>query len=435
MKILIISYYWPPSGGSGVQRWMYFAKHLKELGIEPIVLTIDPKNAAYSAFDYSLNETVKDIKTYTTTGFQIVKLYSFLKSGKSSKAVPAGSFGDEKKSKFDKIAGYIRANYFIPDARISWNKQAIKLAKKIIISEKIDTIITTGPPHSTHLIGIRLKKEFSIKWIADFRDPWTDVFYYNLFNRTKKSEKEDAELEKKVIDECDIVLTVGPSLKELLLKKTDKDPSKFNFIYNGFEDSEKYHLKKELKSTNKILLSYIGTLKNNYPYENFVHALSIICKNSEFDITLKLIGNIDKEVIQQFHNIQNLKVDVLGLVNHQEATDYMINATHLLLFFPSFNDSKIMITGKAFEYLATGNPILAIGDPTCDGANLLKTNSNTITVASSNTEMIQKSIIKLIEYTPINPDDNKALSLFSKSECSKQLVALITENKIGANFL
>ena len=151
LNILIISYYWPPSGGSGVQRWMYFAKYLKKLGNNPIVITVNPKNASYNLIDNSLLSQVEDVKTYKTFSFEILKLYSLLKTGSSSKGIPQSYI--PLNSIFDKITSFIRVNFFIPDSRVGWNYFAYKKSREIINNNKIDCVITTGPPHSSHLIG------------------------------------------------------------------------------------------------------------------------------------------------------------------------------------------------------------------------------------------------------------------------------------------
>ena len=175
--ILIITYYWPPSGGSGVQRWLYFSKYLKKLGYLPIVLTVDMKSAAYPSIDKSLLKEAEGIPVHYVKSFNWIKIYTSLKKDN----IPQGEF--LKKGVLDYFASFIRGNFFIPDARINWAKSARKEALKIIKNNNIDKIITTGPPHSTHLLGLYLKSKLDLKWIADLRDPWTDMFYLKFFYR------------------------------------------------------------------------------------------------------------------------------------------------------------------------------------------------------------------------------------------------------------
>lgn len=186
-SILILSYYWPPSGGSGVQRWMYFSKYLKELGYNPIIITVDPKYASYSSIDFSLIKEVENIEVHKTKSFEILKLYSFFKSKNNSKNYPQSYIPN--KSIFDKLTSFIRVNFIIPDARVGWNKFAFNKAKEIIIKNNINYLITTGPPHSSHLVGLKIKKKFDINWIVDFRDPWSEIFYTKNQFKFKISKK------------------------------------------------------------------------------------------------------------------------------------------------------------------------------------------------------------------------------------------------------
>ena len=180
---MILSYYWPPSGGSGVQRWMYFAKYLKHLGWEPIVITVEEKQASYPQLDQSLLKEIEGIRVIKTATREPLRLYSRLTSGNTAKGIPQAEVNT--KSIFGKLAAYIRGNYFIPDARKGWVPFAVKAAQKLLQQENIEHLITTGPPHSTHLVGLQLIDLFQLNWWVDFRDPWTDVFYKNKCAKVK----------------------------------------------------------------------------------------------------------------------------------------------------------------------------------------------------------------------------------------------------------
>jgi hypothetical protein len=221
-KILIISYYWPPAGGSGVQRWMYFAKYLKELGYEPIVITVDEKKASYPVVDPSLLRETARIRILKTSTWEPLRWYSFLTSGDSQKGIPQGEV--KTLSLVEKFAAFIRGNYFIPDARKGWVPFALKEARKVLELEDVNHLITTGPPHSTHLVGIELKKQFKVNWWADFRDPWTDIFYNKFLYRTTKSISKDISLEKEVLKKADGIITTvaGKLLEQLRFKAPDK---------------------------------------------------------------------------------------------------------------------------------------------------------------------------------------------------------------------
>ena len=206
-KILIITYYWPPSGGSGVQRWMYFAKYLKKLGYLPFVITVDESKASYPVLDQTLNEEVKDLKVIKTGTLEPLKWYSRIITGDKKIGIPQGEV--KTNNLFMKLAAYIRGNFFVPDARIGWINFAYRAAFNLIREEKIKKIITTGPPHSTHLVGLRLRKYYDFNWWVDLRDPWTDIFYNTSLYRSKKTVSRDEKLEKQVIQYANGVITTA----------------------------------------------------------------------------------------------------------------------------------------------------------------------------------------------------------------------------------
>jgi len=198
-KVLVITYYWPRSGGAGVQRWLKFTKYLPEYGWEPVILTVKEECASYAQWDETLAKEINpSLKVIRTASFEPYSLYVRI-SGK--KEIPYGGFTNEgNPTFFQKLSRFIRGNFFIPDPRRGWNRYAIKAAKKLMEEEKFVAIITTGPPHSTHLIGYQLKLITGIKWIADFRDPWTDIYYYKDLSHSMPAKWYDRKLEKKILD-------------------------------------------------------------------------------------------------------------------------------------------------------------------------------------------------------------------------------------------
>ena len=258
LNILIITYYWPPSGGSGVQRWMYFAKYLKKLGLNPIVLTVDPKYASYNLKDLSLQSQIKDIETYKTFSLEILSLYSFFKSGNKTKSIPQSYIPN--KSIFDKITSFIRLNIFIPDSRIGWNYFAFQKAKKIISNNKIDYVITTGPPHSSHLIGEKIYKKYKLKWIVDLRDPWSELFYLKDGFRFNFSKKINEKLETNVIEKADAIITTVGDRYHKILKDKITNPEKIHQIYNGY-DKLNYDKIDEINIHQATLLAFLANPK------------------------------------------------------------------------------------------------------------------------------------------------------------------------------
>ena len=374
-KVLVITYYWPPSGGSGVQRWMFFCKYLPSYGIEPYVITVDENNASYKFSDKTLIENVKDVKTYRTRTLEPLKFYSKIVGGDVKTNIPLGFSGEEKPSTFQKVSRFIRGNFFIPDARIGWNFFAYKKAEKVIKENKIGIIITTGPPHSSHLIGLKLKENLKIKWIADFRDPWTEIYYNQLLYKREFSKNKDVKLEKKVLENADIILTVGPSMKEHLQEKLKSEKDKFFFVYNGYEE-ESFEKIQRRKSKDKFVVCHIGILSTSQPITALLTALSKAYKeNDEICKFLKLqfIGKVSSEIINEVKEIiPDVEFDIINYLPHKEALEYMINADLLFNSLAEMKNSKLLISGKLMEYIATGNPIICLGNPHGDAAELLK---------------------------------------------------------------
>lgn len=369
-KILVISYYWPPSGGSGVQRWLYFCHYLKAAGFEVDVLTIDPTSAAYPSIDDSLSKLSDGINVhYASSPFNPVKIYAKFKKGSLKKQVPAGSFGSKKKTFFDQIAGLIRANFFVPDARVTWNKNAIAKAKEIYKINHFDLVITTGPPHSTHLIGLALKKEYGVKWLADFRDPWQELYYNSLFKKMPFAKKQDARLENEVLKHADLITTVGPSLKELLQNKIPEQAQKVNFIYNGFDENIFENCSENRSPI--FTIAHIGTWSTQQAYKEIILALTALC-NEGYQIRFLLVGKVAPFIVQELKAISQLILEEKGLVSHQEAANEMYNADILLNCYPLQTQASYMISGKLMEYLASGNYNVTIGDLKSDGAHLIK---------------------------------------------------------------
>ena len=425
MKVLIVSYYWPPSGGSGVQRWMYFTKYLQSFGIEPIIVTIDPKSASYNTFDESLLKEVSSVRTiHTQGGFQILKLYSFLKSGSANKKIPTGNLGSKAPSFFDKIASKVRANYFIPDARVSWNKKALPEIQKIIKEEGIDLFITTGPPHSTHLLGLAVRKSFpSIKWIADFRDPWREVYYNNLFKRSKKSDEKDALFEKEVIEKSDIILTVGPSMAELLSSKTS-NPSKVKYILNGFEASKIDGLTRQKHPD--FTITHVGVWTLQQPFQEVADALQQVLKDhSDWKINFRLVGNIHEDIFQALQEVKGLTVELVGKVDHQTALQEMMNADVLLNCLANMEQSKLLISGKLMEYLATGNNTIIIGNPEGDAAHLAKPIPNAEVVSPNDINSLKIIFEKFYSAGRANHQPHPSIYNYTRKNTAKELKELI----------
>ena len=277
----------------------------------------------------------------------------------------------EDKRFIQKLSILIRANFFVPDARKGWRPFAVKKAKKLINQYSINAIVTTGPPQSTHLIGRELKKEFGIPWIADFRDPWTTVFYNKFFPRTKKAQKKDKKLEDAVLSECDAITVVSNGLA----KEFEDRASKIEVIYNGFDEAD-IPDKKQI-NTDTFSLEYIGNLKPNQNVEALYEAISELKnENAAFseDFKLNFTGNVDAYLLEEMCVSYGLKsiVKVLPYVPHQEAVNRMVKSNILLFIIPRAENNRLIITGKLFEYMASATPMLSIGPIDGDASLLIK---------------------------------------------------------------
>lgn len=436
-KVLIISYYWPPSGGSGVQRWLKFVKYFREFGIEPIVLTIDPAFATFPNYDYSLSKEIPEgIEIHTTQASSPFELY---KKVRKKDAPQAGFSGEKKTGLVDKAMRFIRGNFFIPDARIGWNKFALEKAKELIQFHNIDSIVTTSPPHSTQLIGLELKRIFNLYWLADLRDPWTEIYYNQELLRTDFAKRKDYKLEQLCLKNADKIVVVSEDIKRHFGANRKEILEKIHVIPNGFDEadflkvkSEELRVKSEVES-GKLrdeslkykMISYVGNLGEQYPVEGFLEAFSEIVKKDS-DWKLQFVGNCHNGVKTLVEKL-NLSKSVVFVpyVNHSEAIDFMIKARILLLIIPEIENNKGILTGKLFEYLATGNPILNIGPKDGDAAAILKENAISVTLnPSEKQEIIDFILNSTTNQTGVNTvSKNK----FSRRNLTGEVAKLILE--------
>lgn len=424
-KVLIISYYWPPSGGSGVQRWLKFVKYFREFGIEPIVLTIDPAFATFPNHDYSLLEEIPEgIEIHTTQASSPFELY---KKVRKKDAPQAGFSGEKKTGLVDKAMRFIRGNFFIPDARIGWNKFALEKAKELIQLHNIDSIVTTSPPHSTQLIGLELKRMFTLHWLADLRDPWTEIYYNQELFRTSFAKKKDYKLEQLCLKNADKIVVVSEDIKRHFGANRAEILDKIHVLPNGFDETDftnnlgQKNLTPNSNSGSKII-SYVGNLGEQYPVEGFLEAFAEIVKK---DNTWKLqfVGNCHGGVKRLVESLKiSANVDFVPYVNHSEAIDFMLKASVLLLIIPEIENNKGILTGKLFEYLATGNPILNIGPKDGDAATILKENAVSITLNSNEKQEIVDFILNS---SPTNTPNNLSEHKFSRRNLTKEIARLI----------
>ena len=388
-KVLIISYYWPPSGGPGVQRWLKFVKYLPEFEIHPVIYI--PKNPRYPITDSSLNQEIpENITIYKNKIFEPYFYAGFL-SKKKTKQISSGVISDENPSFIEKVLLWIRGNMFIPDARKYWIKPSVRFLTGIIKKEGIDTIITTGPPHSLHLIGLELKKNLDIKWLADFRDPWTSIGYHTKLRLTKASQRKHRQLEKEVANGCDKLLVTSNTTKAEFESITTNP---VHVITNGYDIPESELPFSSLDK--KFTLSHIGSLLTGRNPENLWKVLSeIISENETFRkvFQLNLIGVVGQDVLNCINdNGLGFYTRIIEYVTHEEAVNYQRRSQLLLLAEIDSPQTRGIIPGKLFEYLAAKRPILAIGPEQWEGGEIVKSTNSGI-VCNYNSVADLKAVI------------------------------------------
>ncbi|MFE3848835.1 glycosyltransferase family 4 protein [Flavobacterium sp. LB3P45] len=387
-QILIITYYWPPAGGPGVQRWLKFVKYLPDFGIQPIVYI--PENPTYPIVDENLIKEVSNKAIILRHKiFEPYQLASFLSKNKTKK-ISSGIIPNQKKQSFlDKTFLWIRGNLFIPDARVFWVKPSVSYLEKYIQENNIDTIITSGPPHSLHLIGLELKQKLNVKWFADFRDPWTTIGYHKSLRLSNYAAKKHKTLEHQVLNIADTIIVTSKTTKTEFEAITDKPIA---VITNGYDDE---NVEKQILDT-KFSLAHIGSfLSERNPCVLWESLVELINEIPDFKshLEIKLIGAVSQEVLETLSQFGlNSYLSNLGYVSHSEAIAYQRKSQVLLLIEIDSEVTKSIIPGKLFEYMVSNRPIIAIGPKDSDFADIITT-TNTGVFFKYSEKMRLKSVI------------------------------------------
>lgn len=374
MKILIITYYWPPAGGPGVQRWFKFVKYFRDFDIEPIVYV--PENPTYPLEDTSLlseiPEGIEVLKQPIFEPYRFAQIFSKNETKTISKGIIAGA---AKQSFVQRLLLYIRGNFFIPDARKFWVKPSVTYLQKYLSENKINTIITTGPPHSMHLIGQELKQRTGVKWIADFRDPWTTIGYHDKLKLTKRSMQKHTSMEKAVLNTADHVVVTSFTTKKEFKGITD---TPISVITNGYD---KESIPETVLDTT-FTISHIGSLLSGRNPKNLWKALyDLIEENEVFSsvFRLQLVGAVSDDVLSSIREAGLSDfLELKGYVPHTEAIQIQRSSQVLLLIEIDSKDTRCIIPGKLFEYMVSTRPIIAVGPKGADVSRLIsETNSGT----------------------------------------------------------
>ncbi|HNQ12776.1 MAG TPA: glycosyltransferase [Bacteroidia bacterium] len=370
IKVLIISYYWPPSGGAGVQRWLKFSNYLHEQNFSITVYT--PKNPENPVTDNSLLQEVNnEINVLTQPIWEPYNWYKKFIGHKKSDKINTGFLSEKKKPKWaERISIWIRGNLFIPDARCFWINPSVKYLEKYLKENPIDVIISTGPPHSMHLIALKLKRKLNVKWIADFRDPWTGIDYYQDLMLTKRAHNKHVRMEREVLTSADRIVVIGEQMK---VEFGESFKHKIEVIHNGYDDKD--IPKTVMRNNDRFTLMHVGSLVPSRNPLLLWETLASICNANPIfrdKLAIHLVGKTDVSVIHAIEKF-GLKANLIqtDYLPHKEVLQLASSASVLLLLLNNTPNAKGILTGKMFEYLALSKPILSIGPVDGDAAAII----------------------------------------------------------------
>lgn len=425
-RALIISYYWPPSGGAGVQRWLKFVKYMRLSGWEPIVYT--PENPEYPERDTSL---LKDVPQGMTLLRQPIwepyDLYKKLLGQRKEEKINAAFLSEKKKNRhLENLSVWIRGNFFIPDARKFWIKPSVKYLQRYLTDHPVEMIISTGPPHSMHLIAMPLASQFKIPWLADFRDPWTNIDFYKDLRLSARADALHRKLEKLVLNQADAVTVISNSMADDFNKIV---PRNYDVVTNGFDQDD--IVEADLEPDTKFSIAHIGTLVNSRNPLILWEALkSMIGEDPQFasDLEIKLVGKVDFQVTTSIgeHGLTEF-VRRIDYMPHDEVVLCQRQSQVLLLIINNTPNAKMILTGKFFEYLAAKRPILCLGPVAGDAAKILSETQAGLIAGFDDLQAMKQHIQKFYrDYkSGTLQSDGKEIDRFSRRSLTRDLCGIL----------
>jgi len=430
-KVLILTYYWPPSGGAGVQRWLKFVKYLRDFNWEPVVYTA--LNGEIPVVDESLQKDVPtNITVLKTPIWEPYSIYKKFIGRKKDDKINASFLSENKKTGLtEKISVWIRGNFFIPDARKFWIKPSVKYLQDYIQKNNIQYIISSGPPHSMHLMALGLKKKFpQLKWVADFRDPWTNIDFYSKLMLSPSADKKHHRMEMSVLQNADIVLSIGQTMNEefveMYKKAGGKNTDKFKVIPNGYDADDVRQ--GTIEKDKKFSMAHIGTLvKDRNPQVLWKVLKELVKENAEFEknLEIKLVGKIDIFVREQLDAFGLSKyVHKIEYLPHNEVILEQQKSRVLLLLVNNTKNAKGILTGKFYEYMSAGSPVLAIGPTDGDLAHTLNETGVGLISNFSDEAGLKKNILSLFNNGNISRN-NSAIAKYSRKNLTGELGGLL----------
>ncbi len=432
-KVLIITYYWPPSGGSGVQRWLKFSKYLPHHQWTPIIYT--PENPSFSVVDEELCEDISpSVEVIKRKIWEPYHLYALFSKGDQSAPVNQGFMPSKDGGMGQRFGLWVRGNFFIPDARKFWIKPSITFLKNYLKEHPVDAIISTGPPHSMHLIAMGVKKVFpDVNWIADFRDPWTEIDTYHHLNLSKRADNKHHRLEKQVLASADQVVYVSQSGAKGLERIGGRS---VKIIPNGYDETDFEGMDKERQDT-QFTISHVGAINKDRHHSIFIDALSELVDEEDgfrSSLLLRLVGNVDASMIQALEE-KNLidRVKKIPYCSHTESILWMRRAQVLYLPINNVPGAKGILSGKFFEYMASRRPILCIAPQNGDVADLIKDRKLGLVADFEEKEVLKEHLrtyFKNFKDLGSLPDNKDADDSYSRRSLLKEYITLL-EKKDG----
>lgn len=372
-KVLIIAYYWPPSGGSGVQRWLKFVKYLPQFGWKPYVFT--PENPSAPVTDPSLLKDVPAeavvVKLPIWEPYEAFGKLSKLFSGNKNSPVQGGSV-NQGSSLFSKLSIWVRGNFFIPDPRKFWVRPAVKFLRDYLEANNIETIVTTGPPHSMHMIGLKLKKQKpSLRWIVDMRDPWSEWGFLDSIQAGTRAKAKHKKLEHEVLTTADEVITITPFYVRQFERLSGRN---VNLVTNGFDEEDFKNFK--IVRSDKFLIRHVGIVNEKCDPRPFMNAVVAWCDENHAirnTIEIEFVGQVNsgfRNFVESNPTLSQI-TRFADTVPHEKLMNIYASSAVLLLILTGYKDAEGYMPGKLFEYLATGLPVLGVGPVAGDAADLM----------------------------------------------------------------
>jgi glycosyltransferase involved in cell wall biosynthesis len=429
-KVLIITYYWPPSGGVAVQRVLKFTKYLRDFNWEPIIYTVS--NGEFPELDYFLvNEIPVGIKIFKTRIWEPYSIYKFFTGKKKGVGIHRNTIKSGKKiSIAERISLWIRGNLFIPDTRCFWIKASVSFLQKKTKDEKFDAIISTGPPHSNHLIAFELSKISGIPWLADFRDPWTTMDYYQDLKLTQWADNLHHSMEQRVLKNASIVVVVGSRMKK---EFDEKGAKRVEIIPNGFDESD-FNDPENVRLDSEFTIVHVGSfLKRRNPEALWKTLANLKQQNHPLmqSLRIKLIGRIDSSIIESInhHELGEYLLQI-PFIPHNEVVRNLKSAQILLLPIDDFDGAKWVLTGKLFEYLAAKRPVLCIGPTDGDAAKIIRETEVGETYGFLDQPGVSEYLLrqhKLYLSNELKINSTLTVNKYSRRELTRNLATLLNE--------